>query len=56
MRIFLSTLFKVNAYAPVATRDGTTGMRKARELDFDLIIRDVMMPGEGGAIILCFGA
>lgn len=51
MRIFLSTLFKVNGYTPVATRDGKAGIEKAKELDFDLIILDVMMPGEGGAIL-----
>lgn len=51
MRIFLSALFKINGYTPVATRDGKAGMLKVRELDFDLIILDVMMPGEGGAIM-----
>jgi len=48
MRIFISTLFETNGYSPVATRDGKTGLQKAKELLPDLIILDVMMPGEGG--------
>lgn len=51
MRIFLSTLFKVNGYTPVAVRDGKAGIQKAREEVFDLILLDVMMPGEGGAVM-----
>ncbi len=51
MRIFLSTLFKVNGYTPVAVRDGKAGIEKVREQDFDLIMLDVMMPGEGGAVM-----
>ena len=48
MRIFISTLLETNGYKPVATRDGKDGIRKAKELMPDLIILDVMMPGEGG--------
>jgi len=48
MRIFMSTLFETSGYKPVATRDGKDGIRKAKELMPDLIILDVMMPGEGG--------
>lgn len=48
MRIFISTLFETNGYRPVAARDGKAGLQKARELRPDLIILDVMMPGEGG--------
>ena len=48
MRIFLSTLLETSGYQPVVTRDGTEGMRKARDVGPDLIILDVMMPGEGG--------
>jgi two-component system, OmpR family, phosphate regulon response regulator PhoB len=48
MRIFISTLFETNGYKPVATRDGKMGLQKAKELLPDLIILDVMMPGEGG--------
>jgi two-component system, OmpR family, phosphate regulon response regulator PhoB len=48
MRIFISTLFETNGYRPVAARDGKAGLQKARELLPDLIILDVMMPGEGG--------
>ena len=48
MRIFMSTLFETSGYKAVATRDGKDGIRKAKELMPDLIILDVMMPGEGG--------
>ena len=48
MRIFISTLLKTSGYRPIMTRDGSEGLLKAREIDPDLIILDVMMPGEGG--------
>ena len=48
MRIFLSTLFETSGYTPVMTRDGKEGVRMARDVNPDLIILDIMMPGEGG--------
>ena len=48
MRIFISTLLKTSGYRPIMTKDGSEGLLKAREIDPDLIILDVMMPGEGG--------
>jgi len=48
MRIFISTLLETSGYQPVMTRDGTEGMLQARDVNPDLIILDVMMPGEGG--------
>ena len=48
MRIFISTLLETSGYQPVMTRDGNEGMLKARDVCPDLIILDVMMPGEGG--------
>ena len=48
MRIFISTLFATNGYKPVTTRDGKAGLQKAREILPDIIVLDVMMPGEGG--------
>jgi CheY-like chemotaxis protein len=48
MRIFLKTLLETSGYRPFVTRDGSEGIRKAREITPDLIILDVMMPGEGG--------
>jgi two-component system phosphate regulon response regulator PhoB len=48
MRIFLSTLLETSGYQPILTRDGKEGMLKARTVCPDLIILDVMMPGEGG--------
>ncbi len=48
MRIFISTLLETSGYQPVMTRDGNEGMLKARDICPDLIILDVMMPGEGG--------
>ena len=48
MRIFLSTLLETSGYKPVMTRDGKEGFQKARNVVPDLIILDIMMPGEGG--------
>ncbi len=48
MRIFISTLLETSGYQPVMTRDGNEGMLKAQDVCPDLIILDVMMPGEGG--------
>ena len=48
MRIFLTTLLETSGYRPIMTRNGSEGMLKAREISPDLIILDVMMPGEGG--------
>jgi CheY-like chemotaxis protein len=48
MRIFISTLLETSGYEPVMTRDGKEGLIKARDVSPDLIILDVMMPGEGG--------
>jgi len=48
MRIFISTLLETSGYRPVKTRNGKEGLIKARDIGPDLIILDVMMPGEGG--------
>jgi two-component system phosphate regulon response regulator PhoB len=48
MRIFLKTLLETSGYQPLIARDGSEGLQKAREITPDLIILDVMMPGEGG--------
>lgn len=48
MRIFISTLLETSGYETVITRDGSEGIRKAKALIPDLVILDVMMPGEGG--------
>lgn len=48
MRIFISTLLETSGYQPVLAKNGKEGLIKAREIFPDLIILDVMMPGEGG--------
>lgn len=48
MRIFISALMETSGYKAVTTRDGKDGILKARDIIPDLIILDVMMPGEGG--------
>ncbi len=49
MRIFMTTLFETSGFKAVAVRDGSQGLVRARSLNPDLILLDVMMPGEGGA-------
>jgi CheY-like chemotaxis protein len=48
MGIFISTLFSDSGYIPVVTRDGGSGLKKARKMIPDIIVLDMMMPGEGG--------
>jgi CheY-like chemotaxis protein len=51
MRIFMSTLFNTSGFCAVAARDGRLGLDKARSMKPALIVLDVMMPGEGGALM-----
>ncbi len=51
MRTFLSTLVKLGGYDSVLAKDGEEGMLKAEKIRPDLLILDVMMPGEGGVIM-----
>jgi two-component system, OmpR family, phosphate regulon response regulator PhoB len=51
MRIFMKTLFETSGWQPVVTRDGAQGLAEARREPPDLIVLDVMMPGEGGALM-----
>lgn len=51
MRIFMSTLFETSGYTSIASKEGATGLQKARALRPNLIILDIMMPGEGGALM-----
>ena len=48
MRIVITTVLETSGFQPIVTREGRTGIRKAREIQPDAIILDVMMPGEGG--------
>jgi len=48
MRIFLTTLFETSGYEAVVTKNGRDGYRIAKEIEPDLIVLDIMMPGEGG--------
>ena len=49
MCFFLKTLFETSGYTPLVTRNGTEGLAVAKAEIPDLIVLDVMMPGEGGA-------
>lgn len=51
MRIFLSTLFETSGLEVTAAREGKEGIEKASRTEFDLIVLDVMMPGEGGVLM-----
>lgn len=48
MRLFLSVLLKTGGYRAVVSKNGRDGLARAREIRPDLIVLDVMMPGEGG--------
>lgn len=50
MRIFLRTLLETSGYRPVICINGQDGLKKARMEKPDLILLDVMMPGQGGAL------
>ena len=51
MRLFMSTLFETSGFHVVTARDGRQGLAKASENAPGLIVLDVMMPGEGGALM-----
>lgn len=51
MRIFMRTLFEVSGYRPVLARDGKEGLQKVKQSQPDLIVLDIMMPGEGGVLM-----
>lgn len=48
MRIFMSALYETSGYSPMTARNGKEGMEKVCANPPDLIVLDVMMPGEGG--------
>ena len=48
VRIYVGTLFETSGYEPVAAKNGSEGLQKAKEISPDLIILDVMMPKAGG--------
>jgi CheY-like chemotaxis protein len=49
MRIYIATVLETAGYQPIITREGREGFRRAKDAQPDLVILDVMMPGEGGA-------
>jgi CheY-like chemotaxis protein len=48
MRIFISALLKTNGYQPLVGKDGREGIEIVKNDRPNLIILDIMMPGEGG--------
>lgn len=51
MRFFLKTLLETSGYRPVIAKNGSDGLEKARKDSPELILLDVMMPEQGGAIM-----
>jgi len=51
MRIFLRTLLETSGYRPVMSDNGLDGLAKAYAEKPDLILLDVMMPKQGGALM-----
>ncbi len=48
MRIFMSALFDTSGFKAFTAKNGQEGVQKAAEIRPDLVLLDVMMPGEGG--------
>lgn len=47
-RVLMSTVFQTAGFEIKTARNGREGMKLAREINPDLVILDLMMPGEGG--------
>ena len=52
--LVVSDLLRAEGHTVETARDGKTGLRRATEEPFDLLILDVMLPGFGGFEI-CHG-
>lgn len=48
MRIYIGAVLKSGGFEPIFTKEGSQGLALAEKEPPDLIILDVMMPGEGG--------
>lgn len=51
MRFFLTTLLQTGGFKSIAARNGKEGLQKAKTRQPDVILLDVMMPEEGGALM-----
>jgi two-component system, OmpR family, phosphate regulon response regulator PhoB len=51
MRVYISTVLETSGYQAIVTKNGKEGVEKAIETEPDLIVLDVMMPGEGGVLM-----
>lgn len=51
IRLFLKTLLETSGYSPHLAKNAREGLERAWEIKPDLIILDVMMPGEGGLVM-----
>ncbi len=49
MRLFLKVLLETSGYVPLVAGNGREGIEKAKAQTPDVILLDVMMPGQGGA-------
>jgi two-component system, OmpR family, phosphate regulon response regulator PhoB len=51
MRVYISAVLETSGYRAIVTKNGREGVEKAIETKPDLIVLDVMMPGEGGVLM-----
>jgi CheY-like chemotaxis protein len=51
MRVYISTVLETSGYRAIVTKNGREGVEKTIETEPDLIVLDVMMPGEGGVLM-----
>lgn len=51
MRFLLKAVFETNGFDPVLARDGQSGLQEAHKHQPDVIVLDLMMPGQGGLVM-----
>ena len=51
MRFLLKAVYETNGYVPVLAKDGRTGLQEAHKHMPQVIVLDLMMPGQGGLVM-----
>ena len=51
MRFLLKAVYETNGFTPVLARDGRSGLQEAHKHMPQVIVLDLMMPGQGGLVM-----